>query len=150
MSFPMLCTSTRYCIADNSNAHLLQVHLLHQLYKLPNQLSTQHVTTPHTTTTINSTLSTHRFLSFTACRQYLSTDVTSLHSIWTFLNTWGLINYQAADKPAVAASQPAPASLLGLLASHMQPSQEAVLKLPDGSVAAGVAAAAQGGGLHVS
>ena len=48
---------------------------------------------------------TSRSLSFTDCRRALDGDASVILRIWTFLNDWRLINFQAADQEPQAESQ---------------------------------------------
>ena len=113
--------------------------MLHPSYRL----STSCAQTPQS-------LVSCRYLTFTEVRKYLSADVSTLYSIWHFLTQWGIINLQATDTPQDAATATRPETLLGLLASHVQPTKEALVKLQPGSVQAGVAAAMSGGPLSMA
>ncbi|KAA6426594.1 MAG: SWI SNF complex subunit SMARCC2 isoform 2 [Trebouxia sp. A1-2] len=92
-----------------------------------------------------------RRLTFTECRKLLAGDAMGVFRVWQFLDSWGIINYQAAAGAADDADgvpltvQPAgPPSLLKVLAA--QPNNGAALfKFTPPQATDGVAAAASGG-----
>ncbi|KAL0051641.1 hypothetical protein WJX82_011053 [Trebouxia sp. C0006] len=92
-----------------------------------------------------------RRLTFTECRKLLAGDAMGVFRVWQFLDSWGIINYQAGAGAADDTDglpltvQPAgPPSLLKVLAA--QPSNGAALfKFTLPQATDGVAAAASGG-----
>ncbi|KAK9817370.1 hypothetical protein WJX74_007089 [Apatococcus lobatus] len=95
-----------------------------------------------------------RRLTFTDARTLLAGDVNGILRVWTFLDSWGLINFSAKERPPADSLGPAPFQLapsgapaeLKVGASPSPESMDAVLKLPPTSLADGLVAATRGGG----
>lgn len=52
-----------------------------------------------------------RRLTFTEARTLLAGDVNGILRVWTFLDSWGLINFSAKDRPPADNLGPAPFQL---------------------------------------
>ncbi|KAL3142735.1 hypothetical protein ABBQ38_003035 [Trebouxia sp. C0009 RCD-2024] len=92
-----------------------------------------------------------RTLTFTECKRLLAGDAMGVFKVWQFLNSWGIINYQAgagADEDADGVPlkvQPAgPPSLLKVLAAGPN-NGDALFKFTPAQNTDGIAAAAAGG-----
>lgn len=92
-----------------------------------------------------------RRLTFTECKKLLAGDAMGVFKLWQFLESWGIINYQAgagaaedADGVAINVQPAGPPNLLKVLAAGSN-SSDALFKFTPAQNTDGIAAAAAGG-----